>query len=384
MKIAYIYDVIYPYIKGGAEKRFWELARRLSAKGHEVHIFGMKSWKGEAYFIKEGVHVHGISRPKEMYLKTGIRNPWQVLYFTVFILPAIWKERFDIIDCNVFPYLPFFPVRFFSLFRRIPMVITWQEVWDTYWYKYLGLIKGHLARFIERVVIRLSHNIIAHSLTISQKLVRCGVNEGDIRMIPNGIDLETIDEIPASTQAYDVVFLGRLIRDKNVDLLIKSISIVKNEFKKVRCFIIGSGPEKEALVSLSEELDLKDNIIFKDFMAHQEVVSYLKSCKVFVLPSTREGFGIVVLEAMACGSPVITVKHPMNAAAELIRDQENGFLCELDAADISRKILYLLNNEVSRSEFSRAARDYVKDYDWDRVAQDNEDFYNFIIRKETG
>ena len=381
MKIAYIYDVIYPYVKGGAEKRFWELARRLSAKGHEVHIFGMKSWKGEAYFIKEGVHVHGISRPKEMYLKTGIRNPWQVLYFTVFILPAIWKERFDIIDCNVFPYLPFFPVRFFSLFRRIPMVVTWQEVWDTYWYKYLGLFKGHLARFIERVVIRLSHNIIAHSLTTRQELVRCKVNESDIRMIPNGIDVETIDEIPASIQVYDVVFLGRLIRDKNADLLIKSISIVKSEFKEVKCFIIGSGPEKEALVSLSEELDLKDNIIFKDGMAHQEVVSYLKSCKVFVLPSTREGFGIVVLEAMACGLPVVTVNHPMNAAAELIRDNENGFLCGLSPEEIGEKITLLLRQEELRNRLSRAAFNSVKEYTWDRIARENEAFYKEVLKR---
>jgi hypothetical protein len=73
MKIAYIYDGIYPYIKGGAEKRFWDLATRLARKGHEVHIFGRDPGIGQSNFVKEGVHIHAVSRHMAMYSPGGTR-----------------------------------------------------------------------------------------------------------------------------------------------------------------------------------------------------------------------------------------------------------------------------------------------------------------------
>src|SRR3990167_4826693 len=98
MKIAFIYDVIYPYVKGGAEKRFWELARRLSRRGHEVHIFGMKSWEGPAVFHKQGVCIHGIGRHSRLYHPGGRRRIRQSLSFALKIYPCMRKENFDIID----------------------------------------------------------------------------------------------------------------------------------------------------------------------------------------------------------------------------------------------------------------------------------------------
>ena len=108
VKIAYMYDVIFPYVKGGAEKRFWELAKRMTLRGHQVHLYGMMSWEGPQDFVKEGVCVHGVGKHRNLYLASGRRSFLQVLGFTMHILPALWKERFDIIDCNAFPYLPFF------------------------------------------------------------------------------------------------------------------------------------------------------------------------------------------------------------------------------------------------------------------------------------
>ena len=80
MKIAYVYDVIYPYVKGGAEKRIWELSKRLARKGHEVHIFGMKFWAGGDVFTNDGVHLHGICEPKELYVE-GRRSIKEAIYF---------------------------------------------------------------------------------------------------------------------------------------------------------------------------------------------------------------------------------------------------------------------------------------------------------------
>ena len=69
MKIAFVYDAIYPYVKGGVEKRVWELATRLNSRGHEVHLFGMKFWDGEDNFIREGVFLHGVCSVQKLYAR---------------------------------------------------------------------------------------------------------------------------------------------------------------------------------------------------------------------------------------------------------------------------------------------------------------------------
>ena len=80
MKIAYVYDAVYPWVKGGAEKRIYEISRRLAARGHEVHCYGMKYWPGQDDIEAEGVHLHGICPPRPLYCN-GKRSITQAAYF---------------------------------------------------------------------------------------------------------------------------------------------------------------------------------------------------------------------------------------------------------------------------------------------------------------
>ncbi len=382
MKIAYIYDLIYPYTKGGAEKRFWELAKRLSAKGHLVHLFGMKFWDGDASFIKDGIQIHGVCKPSKFYLKTGLRNAAQVINFTFLLAPALWKEKFDIIDCNAFPYLPFFSVKLYSVFKKVPLAVTWQEVWGPYWHTSFGYFLGFIGRLIEIMVIKLSDYIIPHAIRVKNNLIRYGAKEINIRLITDGVDTEAIATTPLSLVLSDVIFVGRFIKEKRVDLIIRSIFLVKKELPDIKCLIIGEGNQKHNLLRLVKELGLEGNIIFKGFVEDQEgIFSYLKASKIFVFPSVREGFGIAAIEAMACGLPVITVNHPMNAAAEIVKDGQTGFICQLDEKDIAAKILNLIKYADLRNSMSKQAEEFALGYDWDRIACENEEFYEYVLNK---
>jgi glycosyltransferase involved in cell wall biosynthesis len=379
MKIAYIYDVIYPYVRGGAEKRFWELAKRLSARGHEVHLYGMKSWEGGSCLVREGVHIHGVGSPMKLYTNSGIRDVRQVFSFTRQIFPALIKERFDVIDCNAFPYLPFFPVKLYALLKKTPLVITWQEVWGKYWHTYYGRIKGEIARWIEKVVARASGTIVTHSQQTKNALICLGAKEERITISAHGVDFTAIEGVSSSPEKSDVIFAGRLIKEKNIDIVLKSVAIIKNETSEIRCIIIGEGPEKERLMQLAESLHLKENIVFKPFLEYAQMLSLLKASKVFVFPSTREGFGIAVIEAMACGLPVITVHHPMNASLELIKDGENGFICAVDEKDIAAKILLLCKDTGAREAMALRALSSVRKFDWDRITDESEWLYRSVI-----
>ena len=161
MKIAFVYDAVYPWVKGGAEKRIYELGKRLVEQGNEVHVFGVKWWKGRDIMEREGVVLHGVCGPMELYVN-GKRSISEALIFSIKLLPHLLGEKFDIIDVSAFPYFPCFTAKFVSGFRKTPVVITWHEVWDNYWYEYMGWC-GSLGKIVERFISKLTDNTIAVS-----------------------------------------------------------------------------------------------------------------------------------------------------------------------------------------------------------------------------
>ena len=112
-----------------------------------------------------------------------------------------------------------------------------------------------------------------------------------------------------------------------------------------------------------------------DFMLKEEVYGFMKSSKLFVLPSVLEGFGIIVIEANACGLPVITVKHERNASADLIRDYDNGFVCKLSEVHIAEKMIMLLKNKKLRKYMSKNSVKHVKGYDIKNAVANLESIY---------
>jgi glycosyltransferase involved in cell wall biosynthesis len=373
MKIAFVYDVIYPYVKGGVEKRIRELSVRLSARGHDVHIIGMKYWEGPDSVEKDGVTLHGICPPQPLYTD-GRRTVKEAVYFSARLIPFLMREEFDIIDCQQFPYFPCFIVKLATVVRKKPFVITWHEVWGDYWYEYLGW-KGSLGKMTERLVAGITSDMIAVSGTTAEKLQRLGVHS-EIRIIRNGIDPEYLRSIPGDTVSSDLIFVGRLIKEKHVDVLVRAFSILLKESPDCTLLILGDGPEREAIRSLIRDLAIGDRVLLKPFRdSHDEVIGLMKSSHVFVIPSTREGFGIAALEALACGLPVVTVDHPDNAIAELITEK-TGFVCPLSAEALASAIRVALRRYL---EMQGACRTAAEAYDWDRIVDRVESWYQSLI-----
>jgi glycosyltransferase involved in cell wall biosynthesis len=285
------------------------------------------------------------------------------------------KENFDVVDCQGFPYFSCFPARFHSLLGRSRLFITWIEIWDDYWYEYIGK-KGFFGKLVERAALNLNAKWIAISDKVKDDLKEIYPDKA-VRVIPMGIDTEEITNIEPSSIRSDVVFAGRLIKEKNVDLLIRSIDLVRRKNPETTCLIIGNGPEKEKLIKLVEKLDLKDNIVFMDFFEdHDNLISVIKSSKVFVLPSTREGFGIVVLEANACGRPVVVINNKMNAACHLVDDGVNGFISNFSEEEMVTNILKgIQENEKMHYDCIRMA----EKFDWNRIIPEIVELYNNSI-----
>ena len=377
MKIALVNDTVYPYSKGGGEKRVWGIGRLLAQRGHEVHWYGMKHWDGEDVIVSEGVYLHGVCPVQELYTD-GRRSIKTAIYFACKLLKPLMNERFDIIDCTNAPYFPCLAAKAASAFRRTQLVITYLEAWGDYWYEYLGK-KGVFGVLIEKMTVALSNNAIAISERTKQQLLCLGAKDSSIVVVPVGVDLGEIRQTRASGQRSDIIFVGRLIREKNVHILVEAVSLLRERHPEVRAVIIGDGPEREPLQDLATALGVDDRITFLGFLErHEDVIGHMKSSRVFVLPSVREGFGIVVIEANACGLPVIVIDHKNNAACDLVVDGQTGFICSLDAHHISRKIDGILTGE--HRQMATRYTEHAEDYDLPVIVDMIESVYRRSLR----
>lgn len=393
MKIAFVYDAVYPWVKGGAEIRNHELGTRLSAKGHEVHIFGVKWWEGKDTIEYENLTLHGVCKARDLYVN-GRRSISEALVFALRLFPALCGEKFDLIDVSVFPYFSCFTVKTVSLLRRTKSVFTWHEVWDDYWYEYMGKT-GFFGKVIENAVAKISEKNVAVSDWTKKRLEVLGVPEKNITVIPNGIDLKRISEIEPQGdltavggrnpgfdgKIYDVVFAGRLIKEKNVDILLKAVALLKADFPDIRCCVIGNGPEKAVLLKLAKQLAIYENVEFAGFLEYEALIRKVKASKVLVLPSSREGFGMVVIEAFACGVPVVTVREKYNAAQGLVDDGTDGFVVALGDREIAAGIEKILGRAIKYKKIqeyhklSEAAFQKAKKYDWSEAVIKLENSY---------
>jgi L-malate glycosyltransferase len=367
MKIAYVYDAVYPWVKGGAEKRIYELSHRLAKRGHEVHCYGMKWWTGEDEILKDNVHLHGICPPMPLY-RNGKRSISQAAFFAGKLLSL--RNDCDVMDCQNFPYLSCFSAKLLTGLRGQKLFITWHEVWGDYWRWYLGE-KGRAGQAVEWAAARLTDHNVAVSVRTQRELFSLGARE--VVVVQNGIDWQEINRVHASAIQSDIIYVGRLVEHKNLDLLIKALEIVKADIPDVKALIVGDGPEKGKLKSLVSELGLEKNVDFSGFLEdYNEALALMKSTRIFVAPSSREGFGMAALEANACGLPVVTIEHKMNAVMDLVT-KETGAVCQPTKQALAEAIYRMLPK---KEKMQRRCIEEAKKYDWERACDRAEKVYS--------
>jgi glycosyltransferase involved in cell wall biosynthesis len=370
MKIAIVYDQIYPWSKGGVEKRIYEISKRLYNRGHEVHLFGIKSWNGEDVFSKEGIIYHGLICGEPTFNRRRRRSIKLPICFAKKLLENITNE-FDVIEVESFPYLPFFAVLFKLKFRRRTLVVTWHEVWGTYWFEYLGRFVGIFGFMLEKAMIMLSKHNISNSSHTKNKIQSYRTRE--VAVIPSGINGREIEAAKKLDREYDIVYAGRLSKEKGVDLLIDSVYAAIRSGLNVKVCIIGDGPEKKKLADQVIKLGISKNINFLPYIEDSiELYSIFKSSRLFVSCSFREGLGLTVLEALSIGIPVIVTNSRLNASQSLVKNGLNGYVCESTIESVSHAIVSVLSNY----EFFRFNNTkYIVDFDWEKITDDLEKFY---------
>jgi glycosyltransferase involved in cell wall biosynthesis len=367
-------ELFYPYVKGGSEKRYWEIARRLARKD-EVHVFTMRPHGTTNEELAEGVHIHRIFKFEDLYTKSGRRRMWPAIGYSLALLKESFGkfDHFDVIDCSSFPYIPSLSAKVLSSRWGSPLIVTFHEVWGKYWNQYLrNSIGGRIGIFFEKTTAQIPDRIAAVSRWTAIALTKTyNVPRSKIEVVPNGVDLRLFDSIDVERDPFKVLFVGRLISHKHLDWLIAAMSIVKKEFPNSSLHIVGDGPQRKELEDLVSKYSLLENTTFYGVLpSYRSVAEQMRSASVLVSPSTREGFNMVALEAIVAGTPVVIVDAPQNAALDFIKDNRTGLVVEMgNPQAIADAITRLFNNENLRTRLTQNALQAAHGYSWDEIAQ---------------
>ena len=377
--VAVVTDAIHPYHRGGKEVRYSQLLPRLKST-LTIRVYTMHWWPEPGKTrTDQGVEYQAICPLVPLY-KDERRSMLEAIVFALSCLKLVARP-FDVVEADHMPYLQLFTLRLVTKLRGRPLVVTWNEVWGPeYWDMYLGRISGRIAWTIERRAMCLPDQILALSEGTAERLRVYVGDSVPIRVIKMAVDLDLIrgTEPAPPEEAADLVFVGRLLKHKGVDLLIAAVAKLHAR-SPLRVLIVGDGPEKLNLEKQVAELGLSDIVrIRSDVSDHTEVFGLMKAAQVFVFPSVREGFGIAPLEALACGTRVVTTSHPDNQARHLVARSDRGYVTEATVEALAACIEQAL---ADASLGSNPTESWIEEYDWRAVADEYRDALTSSLAK---
>ena len=289
MRIAFVSDSVYPWNFGGLETLERVEADEL-AREHELHFFSLR-WPGmRKEFMKGGIRYHtfhDINIGK--FYRHGRRSIREALMFSAGLL-RIFRYRFDVIQSNEFPILQLPVLKLYCTLTGCRLIVDVHEVWDLgYWTTYLGRVKGYFANAYANWALGMADHYIANSSETAQKLGTLGVRKARITVFAPTIDDAKMASIKEAAKTREIIFAGRLIKEKRLD---RWLDVLKRTMKitKAKGVIIGDGPDRKRIESLVRRMKLQRSVEVRGFYSDKAAVfRRIKRAGLFLHMSEREG-----------------------------------------------------------------------------------------------
>jgi glycosyltransferase involved in cell wall biosynthesis len=379
MKIGIFTNNFRPFV-GGVTRSIETFAREFDKKGHEVHIFAPR-FEGYKKDEKAVYRVPAIPR----FNHTDFSLP---LPFSLKVRSIFDKLELDLVHVQH----PFFLGEMgmhLGKNRGLPIILTYHTQYEKYSH-YAPIDSDLVKRWIVNVCTsfcNLCDLVVAPSEDIRNLLISRDVKTR-IEVIPTGVDFELYKnpdrqwfrrEFGIDEGKKVLVHVGRLAKEKNLDFLFRSVAVVMKKNKEVLLFIAGEGDQKERLRNLAGQLGIQDQVLFHGKMTSDELVNAYAGGDLFVFSSKTETQGLVVLEAMAAGMPVVAVDAP--GLRDVVADGVCGFLTSEDPQDFSEKILFLIQSADKKETFSRASLKIARQFSSSKMADRMLKEYSHLLQQ---
>jgi len=338
---------------GGAEVHFHEIFKRVAALGHNVTLLCCAFNGAKHEEIVDGIKI----------IRRGSRNLFN------YCVPSEYKkltskQRFDVVidDINKIPF-------YTPLYVKEPVIAILHHFFGKSIYLETSLIPASYVYLSEKLVpyIYKKTSFAVVSESTRQELLKLGVRSS-IELVPNAVDPALYDFMPELRSNTQLIgYLGRVKKYKSIDHILRAMPAVLSAIPETRLIIIGDGDYKKNLQELASSLGIRDKVRFTGHVPHADKVKLLNSLWLVVNPSPKEGWGLTVIEANACGVPVIAADSP--GLRDSVVNEKTGILYPYGNIQmLSEHIINLLHSQEKISKFSKNSLNWVNNFSWDESA----------------
>lgn len=341
-------------LAGGAETHLHEIFSRVAAKGHEVTLYCSSFDNAPRHEEINGIQV----------IREGARNT-----FNFHVPRRYWSDfrhrQFDIVidDINKIPF-------FTPLYVREPLLAIAHHFFGRSIFTEAGTVAGSYVFASERLMFKAYRNTPFAVVSDSTKdeLLQHGFPTHNLTVIPNCINHERFPFAAQPKPEHPVIaYFGRLKRYKSVHHLLQAFALLCNDFPHAELRIMGKGDAEQELRNLAAELDIERNVRFYGFIREEEKADLLGTAHCVVNPSMKEGWGIINIEANACGTPVVAADVP--GLRDAVRHGVSGLLYEYgDIPALADALRKLLTDTALREQLSAGAIGFARQFNWDDSA----------------
>ncbi|MEO0096677.1 MAG: glycosyltransferase family 4 protein [candidate division WOR-3 bacterium] len=382
MKILMVSDVYFPYM-GGIPVHIYNLAQELRKRNHTVKILTTNFSNNHIFKIDNGLYnkeedekyIYRVGRAMIFRANKSFASfpiGWRM---GMKIKEILEENNFDILHIHgcLAPLLPLYVLKF----SKTKNIITLHS----YFKNSLGYIffRPLLYPFFKKI-----HGIIAVSNAAKKATEK--YFPGEYWIIPNGVNINFFNPDIKPLEEYlnhypRLLFVGRFEPRKGLKYLLQALPIIKKEFPNFLLLVVGKGVLG---YSYQEYLspEVKKNVVFCGAVPLEKLPKFYATCDIFVAPSIgAESFGIVLLEAMACGKPIVASNIP--GYREILENGKEGFLVKpCDYQEIAEKVIELAKDNQKAKEMGRFGREKALNYSWEKISDRVENFYYQVINQQ--
>jgi glycosyltransferase involved in cell wall biosynthesis len=354
-------------LSGGAEVHLYETFRRIAAMGHGVTLLCCRFEGAASEETIEGIRI----------IRRGGRNtfnfvvPFQYLF-------NLRKQNFDIVvdDINKIPF-------YTPLYVRRPLVGLSHHFFGKSIFLEAGPIFGSYVYLAEKLVDWVYRGIpfLVVSMSTLEEFVSRGFRRERFTLAMNALDHEKLRPTGEPKSAHPTVgYFGRLKKYKSVDHVVRAFARVRREIPDAELVIIGRGDFQPELARLAAELGVADATTFTGFVSEEEKLRLLQRLWVVVNPSMKEGWGIVNVEANACGTPAIAADTP-GLRDSVVHDRTGRLYPYGDIDRLTGDLLAVLRDDELRERYAKSAMEFAQSLTWDETARVTEETLRAVVEE---
>lgn len=359
-------------LAGGAEVHLHEIFGRIAKKGHSVTLVCSQFRGGAPRDIIDGIRI----------IRVGTRNFFN---FAVPLWYMFFGSKYDVVidDVNKIPF-------YTPVYVRKPVMALFHHLFGKTIYRETNPVAASYVYLSERLIPNVYRRvpIVAVSESTKSELVEQGIPENNIRIIHNSVDHTRYTPGNGNpNQSFTIGFLGRIKKYKSIEHLLQAFETVKVEIPDAKLVIVGDGDYLPALKKAASKMKHNDDIVFTGYISGDEKVRQLREMDVVVNTSSKEGWGLTVIEANACGIPVIGANVP--GLRDSIIEEETGLLYHHGDIEALTALLFRFHGDKElRKRLSKNAIEWAAKFNWDDSAESflnaiTESVYDWKYRKKT-